>query len=101
MTEQEQTGCSKVSFTGDEGQPTSMDLIVMRGGELYIVSVATPAFLEGLRGYNTGLDPLVRIGEKYLPMDDIPSADEVCGRLSQIPFPELSPYLVEQTVDQV
>lgn len=101
MTEQEQTGCYEVAFTGEQDQPTSMDLIIYRGEKPYLVSVATPAFKGGLRQYNKGLDPSVQMGEKYFLMDAIPPADEVCGRLSQIPFAELEPYLVEQIPDPV
>lgn len=82
-------------------QPTSMDLVINRGGKPYLISVASPAFIEGLRQHNEGLDPSVQMGEKHFPMNDILSAEEVCMKLSQIPFDELQPYLIEQRSDPV
>lgn len=99
MSEQEQS-CYKAAFTGEEHQPTSMDLVIHRGGKPYLLSVATPSFLEGLKQHNEGLDPSVQIGEKYFVMDDIPPAEEICRRLSKIPIEQLQPYLTEQILTE-
>lgn len=91
-----QTDCRQIHFTGDEQQPTSCDLIISRGGRSYLISVTTPGFLERLKKYNRPLDPSVQFDDVFYVMDDLPIVDELCQRLSQIPFEKLQPYLTEQ-----
>lgn len=96
LEQDRQTGCYQVHFTGDEQQPTSRDLIISRGDKTYLISVTTPGFLEGLNEYNRPLDPSIQLDDGFYVMDDLPVVDELCQRLSQIPFEKLQPYLTEQ-----
>lgn len=91
-----QRGCYQVYFTGDKQQPTSRDLIIYRGDKSYLISITTPRFLKELRTYNLQLDPLIQLDDNYLVMDKLPSVEELCKALSQIPTEELKPFLTEQ-----
>lgn len=93
-----QTGCRQIHFTGNEQQPTSRDLMIQRGGKFYVISIATPQFVEGLNTYNRQhqLEPSAELGGEFYLMYPIPSVDELCKKLSQIPFAQLQPYLSEQ-----
>lgn len=91
-----QTDCYQVHFTGDEQQPISRDLMIRRDGKSYLISITTPKFLDGLREYNRQFDPSVQLDDTFYVMDDLPSVDELCQRLSQIHTEVLLPYLTEQ-----
>lgn len=91
-----QTDCYQVHFTGDKTQPTSRDLMICRGDKTYQISVTTPKFLDGLKEYNQPFDPSIQLDEAFYVMDDLSTVDELCQRLSQIPFAKLQPYLTEQ-----
>lgn len=93
-----QNDCYEVYFTGEEQNPTSRGLMIHRGGRSFIIHVTTPQFVKGLEVYNRdrNLDPSVQIGENFFVKDHLPSVDELCQELSQIPTEVLRPYLIEQ-----
>lgn len=95
------THCKQVYFSGDEQSPTSRDLMFGRGGKFYIISIATPQYVAGLKTYDSQHpeDSAGESNEKFYLMEPIPSIDELCKILSQIPFAQLQPYLEEQKVD--
>ena len=90
-----QPGCYGVYYTGDEEQPTSRGLIFHRQGKPYLIHVTTPDALEELRAYNRQFDPDVQLDENFFMVDKLPSVDELCRQLSQIPLEQLQPYLTE------
>lgn len=99
MSKQElglQRECYRIAHTGQEENPTSLELGVRRGGKLYFITVGTPEFLKGLKEYNLGLEDPVKIDENVFVLDTLEHPEDLCNNLAQIPFDELKPFLTEQ-----
>lgn len=92
----EQRPCFQVAFTGTEEQPTSRELAFHRDGKSYLISITTPDHLEGLRKYNLQFHPSVQLDENFFVVPQLPSVEDLCNQLSQIPTDQLQPYLTEQ-----
>lgn len=99
MNEQEiQTDCYQVGFSGDEQNPTVRELRIQRQGSVFLINVTTPHHLESLREYNRQFDLQIQLDERfYVVVDPLPSVEELCQQLSQIPLEQLQPFLTEQT----
>lgn len=96
MRELLQTDCYQVAFTGDKEKPTVRELAIHRGDKTYIISVTTPDYLERLIEYNRQFDPSVQLDENFYLVDELTSIEDLCAKLSQIPFEDLQPYFTEQ-----
>lgn len=92
-----QTDCYQVGFSGDEQNPTVRELRFQREGSIFLITVTTADHLENLGAYNRQFDAQIQLDERFYVVDQLPSAEELCQKLSQIPLEQLQPYLTEQT----
>ncbi len=74
------------------------DLMLRIDKRDYLLSIATPKFIDNLREYNKPIEEELQIDDNILPMDSVSDLDEVVDKLSQMKLEEVAPYLVEQEV---
>lgn len=99
--------CFEIAHAGNPAHLREFNLPI--DGKTFVVKVGTPGYVEELRARNAVRPDDAKIDEKIFTFPDVASAEqlglmdeqEVCRRLHQIPLAELSPFLVEQTMDQV
>lgn len=88
--------CLQYAHLEHHGQIMMRNMMFMRDGKVYTISVTTPGYLERLIIENRGLEPDLRADLNAFVLDDISDPGEICGKLSQTPFSNLLPFITEQ-----
>lgn len=95
MTERvTQTFCEQITHIGEAAMPNARTFLIKLDGRPYEVTVTTSDYLGRLRAYNQTLAPEARLDDNMFVLPNISGPEEeICEKLSKIPFEQLEPYL--------
>ena len=79
-----------------KGQIVKRDLMLIIDSHTYLLSVATPEYIDSLHEYNRPFEEQLRIDENILAIDSVEDDEHVADKISQMPWEIVAPYLVEQ-----
>lgn len=97
-----QQGCQEISRVQEAGITTKVTLLIGSEAKSYVITVATPTYLDRLRGYNQGFPDEEQLDDLAYSLDPIPDTEEeLCGHLTSLSNEILSPYLVEQKIPKI
>lgn len=92
------SSCHQIAHSEDaHGNITSVELRIFLGGKSYLLNVATSEYVSGLREYNSQFPEEEQLEDRFYIVDGetLPSKDELCNTITQIPFENLQPLLRE------
>lgn len=93
----EEKTCYEIAYTRDnDGQIVRRELQVSLDNSRFLISVATPSYVEKIRSYNATLsDPELQLDDNIYPLDPLGNVSDICRKLHLLPPEQLKPYLTE------
>jgi len=80
----------------EKGRVVKRDLMLTIDMRTYLLSVATPDYIDSLHEYNCQFEEELRLDENILAIDSVEDDVYVADKISQMPWEVVAPYLVEQ-----
>lgn len=90
--------CNQIAHSEDgNGYITSIELRVVLHDIPYRLNIATSKYVSGLREYNLQFPKDEQLEDRFYIVDRerLPSKDELCRTIAEIPFENLQPFLIE------
>lgn len=88
--------CQPMSIgINEKGELEFCELQFQRGGNTFIIQVATPSYIEALKEHNSALPEELQLDDNIYPMEGKFTQEEICQKLSQLPLETLESYLTK------
>ena len=85
--------CQYIGGVEERGTVVRRDLLLTIEGKDYVLSVATPSFIQSLKEYNRPFDEEMQFDENILPMENVMDLKIVIEKLKQMFQEDIEPYL--------
>ena|SRR3989344_2330236 len=79
-----------------KGIVVKRDLALHVGEHVYLLSVATPQFIDNLREVNEKLEEDLQGDDNILPMESVSDLNAVIDKINELHWEDVEPYLVKQ-----
>lgn len=97
MKEADKSICQGIGYVETDGKIVSRDILFVRDGDTYVISVSKPDYIERIIAVNSSnTDHDLDLNDNLYPLNDVSDIERICQGLSNISLDELKPYLTKQ-----